>query len=117
MYSKCEHPRQGHESMGGSRNTGGGKGASREGARDMWAWEGEGAVLMRETREGGQVEKGHPGKGAPACEGGGAGQGHQCRKGAGRARERERGRGTRQARERECQTGTCICRSHLPGPN
>ena len=97
--------------------TRGGKGAPREGARDMWAWEGEGAVLTRETREGGQVEKGHPGKGAPACEGGGAGQGHQCRKGAGRARERERGRGTRQARERERQTGTCICRSHSPGPN
>ena len=41
----------------------------------MWAWEGEGAVLTRETREGGRAKKGHPGKGAPVREGGGVGQG------------------------------------------
>ena len=39
----------------------------------MWAWVGEGAVLTRETREGGRAEKGHPGKGVPVREGGGAG--------------------------------------------
>ena len=41
----------------------------------MWVWEGEGAVLMREMREGGRAEKGHPGKGAPVRERGRAGQG------------------------------------------
>ena len=47
----------------------------------MWAWEGEGAVLTRETREGGQVEKGHPGKGV------------QCVREAGWARGTSAGRG------------------------
>ena len=57
----------------------------------MWAWEGEGAVLTWETREGGQAEKGHPGKGAPVREGGGAGQGALVREG-GRAGQGARAR-------------------------
>ena len=62
MYSKCEHPRQGHESVGGSGNTGGKRGTAGGGAGHV-GMGGGGSGANAGNTGGGPGGKGTPRKG------------------------------------------------------